>query len=1825
MTRRRISVPAQERHPSIASVDSAWKSGILRGPLKWVGLLLAMVLTLIGPEVAWASQACTDINTGKYNFSVKMTNGVASNNTGLSYTGSNGNIINAFSNVNENLSTDYATYSFTPGDKITMSITSTGKVTAAFGYTRFSDSSWTYLPYDNVNGDPGAVESTPSSISYTVEAGTSFTDPTALAAFNVTLGGGWPDENGTATATLTCTPAAAAVTAPTIASALGNATITTDSSSSTTLTYTLTNTNAATAMTNVSMANVTLPTGVSATVQSQSCTSGTNGTANVSGSTLSYSGGSFTASSSSSCTVVFNLKSGSIGSYNFGSSTASAVASGTTYTSSASSNVALTVTAGAPTHFTVSASPASVASGTALSSVTVTALDAHGNTVTSYTGIVHFTSTDGQATLPANYTFTGADNGVHTFTGVTLKTVGASQTITATDTVTSSITGTSANIAVTAGAATHFTVSASPASVTAGTALTGVTVTALDANGNIVTGYIGTVHFTSTDAQATLPSNYAFTGADNGVHTFTGVTLKTSGAAQTITATDTVTSSITGTTNTITVNPASAIAVVVSSGNPQTTAVGTAFSNPLVVLVKDAYGNAVGSGVTVTFTAPSSGQSATFSSGNTAQTNGSGIATLAAPTANSSAGAYTVTASVSGGTTSASFSLTNSAGAPASIAVSTGNNQTAAISTAFATPLSVIVKDALANPISGVSVTFNAPGSGASGTFAGSATVNTNSSGVATAPAFTANGTAGNYSVVASVGGLGSTASFSLTNSAIPTVTSLSTSAGATGGGTTVVITGTNLTGATAVQFGSTAATSYTVNSATQITATAPAGSAGTVDITVTTTFGTSATSASDQFTYTAAPTVTSVSPASGSVSGGGSVTISGANLSSAIAVKFGSTAAASITSNSATQIVVPAPAGSAGTVDITVTTAGGTSVTSASDRYTYVAPPTAGAVTASVGYNASNAAINLVLGGGTAASVAVSTQATHGVATASGTAITYTPTTGYIGSDTFYYTATNPGGTSSPATVTVTVGAPTFTTNLTGSGATQNQPIASYAITTSGGNAPYSCNTTPASGSLPSGVTLGSNCTLSGTPAVNGSFSFTVQVTDSSTGTGPSTQTSGQLTLNVAAGTPASIAISAGNSQTTAISTAFATQMAVVVKDASNNPLPGASVTFTAPGSGASGTFGGSATVTTNASGIATAPAFTANATAGGYTVVASVVGLGSTASFSLTNQAGPASNITVTGGGSQSTPVLTPFGAQLSVTVTDSGGNPLGGQNVTFTAPGSGASGTFSTSQFASLIFKPRMMAAGFVQVAAGPSSNPIIVQTNASGVASVYFKANGIVGSYSVTAAVGGATTTFSLSNTKQASTITFNPLPAMAQGSAPVTLTATSTSGDTVVFTSSTPTVCTVSGATLSLVVGASGNCVITASDPGNATYAAATPVTQSFQVTARPDPSKDPEVIGLITAQTQAAEQFGQIQLQNFNSRLEQMHGDGYVNDSFGLSLTDGLDHADDTPRRSGYADETSQPSSTAAAADQATGKALKKENKNPTLDDKAKAAALDRAFSFWTAGAIQVGRIHNNNTVSTTDLSTGGLSAGVDYRFNQLISLGFGLGYGSMRSEIGTNGTTTSGRNYDAVLYASIRPTNYAFIDLVGGAGLLDFSSTRYITGVGGFAQGKRNGHEFFGSATGGVEIKTKQYMVSPYIRFDAKTGTLNAFDENGPSPWTLHYDKETFSTASVNLGIKAAIKLKNDLEFMTPFMRTEFQHDLINNTAAGVTYADLNGTGTDYAVTLPGADTNRILLGVGTDMTYEDFKLTLEYLNTLSTSSKTDVSSYRFKVTKPF
>jgi hypothetical protein len=183
---------------------------------------------------------------------------------------------------------------------------------------------------------------------------------------------------------------------------------------------------------------------------------------------------------------------------------------------------------------------------------------------------------------------------------------------------------------------------------------------------------------------------------------------------------------------------------------------------------------------------------------------------------------------------------------------------------------------------------------------------------------------------------------------AFPTVTGVAPTEGPAAGGNSVVISGTGflgLPGGSAVKFGTVNAASYVVNSPLMITAVAPAGTAGSsVDITVTTPSGTSAVFVAGSYTYLPPPVITKIAPSAGLAGGGTAVAITGSGfsgLSGASAVRFGTANATSYVVVSATQITAVAPAGTAGsTVSVSVSTAGGTSVNTSADDYSY-GPPT--------------------------------------------------------------------------------------------------------------------------------------------------------------------------------------------------------------------------------------------------------------------------------------------------------------------------------------------------------------------------------------------------------------------------------------------------------------------------------------------------------------------------------------------------------------------------------------------------------------------------------------------------------------------------------------------------------------------------------------------------------------------------------------------------------------------------------------------------------------------------------------------------------------------
>ncbi|MGN6619848.1 MAG: beta strand repeat-containing protein, partial [Sphingomonas sp.] len=433
-----------------------------------------------------------------------------------------------------------------------------------------------------------------------------------------------------------------------------------------------------------------------------------------------------------------------------------------------------------------------------------------------------------------------------------------------------------------------------------------------------------------------------------------------------------------------------------------------------------------------------------------------------------------------------------------------------------------------------------------------------------------------------------------------------------------------------------------------------------------------------------APPSIGSLTPVVGPVTGGTSVTIAGTGFTGATAVTFGGTPAASFSVGSDTSISATAPAHAAGAVDVTVTTATSGTVTK-SNAFTYLPPaPVANAVSVTVAYGSTNNPITLNITGGAATSVAVGTQATHGTATASGTSITYTPTTGYYGADSFTYTATNPSGTSAPASVTVTVANPPAPTAGDKSGVAVAYGTATsidLASAITGVHSSIAVASGPAHG-----TTSVSGDVVTYTPAAGyyGADSFTY------TATGPG-GTSAAATVNLTVGTPAAPVAAAKSGVAVGYGTATSIDLA--------SSITGVHSSIAVANGPAHGTtsVAGDVVTYTPAAGYYGADSFTYTATGPGGTSAAATVsltvgmpaapvaaaksgiavGYGTATSIDLASSiAGVHTSITVASGPAHGTTSV----AGDVVTYTPAAGY-YGADNFTYTATGPGGTSSAAT----------------------------------------------------------------------------------------------------------------------------------------------------------------------------------------------------------------------------------------------------------------------------------------------------------------------------------------------------------------------------------------------------------------------------------------------------------------------------------------------------------------------------------------------------------------
>ncbi len=435
---------------------------------------------------------------------------------------------------------------------------------------------------------------------------------------------------------------------------------------------------------------------------------------------------------------------------------------------------AITLTAGPATQIAVNAgnTQTAVAGTTLPTPPSVIVRDASSNVVSNVS--VTFAVASGGGSLTGGSATTNA-SGIATVGSWTLGTTAGANTLTATSTGLSGspVTFTATGIA---GTATQIAVSAGNGqNATVGTAVaTPPSVLVRDANNNPVNGV--TVTWQVTGGGGAVSVGTGGTTNTSGIATVSSWTMGTAAGVNNNTMTATASGVGTPATFTATATAGTPASVTISAGDGQTATVTTAVATAPSVLVRDANNNPV-NGVTVTWQVTGGGGAVSVGTGGT--TNTSGIATVTSWTMGTAAGLNnnTMTASVSGVGTPATFTATATAGTPASVTASAGNGQSATVNTAVATAPSVLVLDANNNPVNGVTVSWLVTGGGGAVSVGTGGT--TNASGIATVASWTLGTTAGpsNNTMTATATGVGTPATFTATATA-GTATQIAVNAG---------------------------------------------------------------------------------------------------------------------------------------------------------------------------------------------------------------------------------------------------------------------------------------------------------------------------------------------------------------------------------------------------------------------------------------------------------------------------------------------------------------------------------------------------------------------------------------------------------------------------------------------------------------------------------------------------------------------------------------------------------------------------------------------------------------------------------------------------------------------------------------------------------------------------------------------------------------------------------------------------------------------------------------------------------------------------------------
>ncbi|GLQ86469.1 putative Ig domain-containing protein [Dyella flagellata] len=837
------------------------------------------------------------------------------------------------------------------------------------------------------------------------------------------------------------------------------------------------------------------------------------------------------------------------------------------------------------------------------------------------------------------------------------------------------------------------------------------------------------------------------------------------------------------------------------------------------------------------------------------------------------------------------------------------------------------------------------------------------------------------------------------------------------------------------------------------------------------------------------------------------------------------------------------------------------------------------------------------------------------GLSLSSSGALTGTPTA--AGAFNITVTATDANSFTGSQAYTLTIGAPTVSLNPTSSTLPTATAESAYtqSFTASGGTAPY--HYAVSTGSLPAGLSLSNTGALSGTPTVAGAYTFSVTATDSSTGTGAPFTATRSYTLNINA---PSLAIAPTTLPNPQQAVAYSQQISAsggaggYTYTITQGALP-AGLTLSNAGmlSGtptANGTF--SFTVTAkDGNNFTASQSYTVNVRQAvpiaGNDTASTPANQAVTIAVTSVDTGGPVSSIAIAGTPSHGTANV----SGLTIVYTPNS-NFFGTDTLTYTASGPGGTSAAAT---VTITVTPLAVPTAPAQSVTTLNNQPLTIDAT-QGATGAPYTAVTIVQQPSTGQAVvsgthivftptagasGKASLIYTLANPFGVSspitvTINTNPIPvAIAQTAAMVagrTLQVNLTqgaqggpfNGASLVSLSpasaGTASIQAASGGYQLTFTGTptfSGTAVVTFT-LSNA-YAVSAPAMVTIAVSARPDPSKDPTVTGMLAAQVDATRSFALGQIDNFQQRLEVLHNGG------GEGFQNGLSFSSDSMQ---FQQQMRQLKNMPADLN----RRYWADPQQPTASTSSTTSGLPDGYGLWTGGAINFGSRSSSQSMSGFGFNTSGVSGGIDKRITSSLAVGGGIGYGHNDTVIGHGDARNDSNSYSLVMYASYNPGAATFVDGVLGYQWLSFDTQRQITADGNTVAGRRDGTQWFGSFSAGYLWNHDAWRLSPYGRIDLAHGQLNSYTEHGDAIYALHYQNQTVSTSTSSIGLLSGYTFKRDDSVVMPQLRVEFGHDFQSASEATMSYADLL-SGPYYRAAVDRLARNHYLIGFGVNWQY--------------------------------